>query len=209
VQAKEYEAAAAALGAAPGTRTWARLEQLFPLWTRYSSVINLTGATGREELCEHVVEGLQAVKCAADAGVRGLWLDVGSGGGFPGLVALAAGWEVWLVEPRAKRAGFLELARAELGGDGGVLATALEPDTWQEKLLDGIGERAKMGIAVASARAVWAPEEWLGFGRRMVAPRGVVLIHVKNGDPDPGNSVSISRVDGGRWSVRAYTAVDA
>jgi 16S rRNA (guanine527-N7)-methyltransferase len=50
---------------------------------------------------------------------RGLWLDLGSGAGFPGLVIAACrpDWLVELVESRGKRVSWLERATAALGLD--------------------------------------------------------------------------------------------
>ncbi len=47
----------------------------------------------------------------------GLWLDLGTGAGFPGLVIaiLRPDWDVRLVESRRKRSEFLETVRIELG----------------------------------------------------------------------------------------------
>jgi len=60
----------------------------------------------------HIVDSLQLI---AFADTAGRWLDIGTGGGFPGLVvAIARGGPTVLVEPRRKRATFLERCAAEL-----------------------------------------------------------------------------------------------
>ena len=52
----------------------------------------------------HIVDSLQLVALAPP----GRWLDIGTGGGFPGLaVAIATDGPMMLVEPRKKRAAFL------------------------------------------------------------------------------------------------------
>jgi 16S rRNA (guanine527-N7)-methyltransferase len=62
----------------------------------------------------HIVDSLQLLPLAADT--QGTWLDIGTGGGFPGMVvAIARGGPTILVEPRRKRAAFLERCAAELG----------------------------------------------------------------------------------------------
>ena len=61
----------------------------------------------------HMVDSLQLVDLAP---ADGAWLDIGTGGGFPGLVvACVRDTAVHLVEPRRKRATFLEHAADTLG----------------------------------------------------------------------------------------------
>lgn len=61
----------------------------------------------------HVVDSLQLVDLAP---ADGAWLDIGTGGGFPGLaVAIVRDTAVHLVEPRRKRAAFLAHAAETLG----------------------------------------------------------------------------------------------
>lgn len=61
----------------------------------------------------HIVDSAQLVTLAE---VRGTWLDIGSGGGLPGIVAaILRGDRTILVEPRRKRAEFLDAAVATLG----------------------------------------------------------------------------------------------
>jgi 16S rRNA (guanine527-N7)-methyltransferase len=63
----------------------------------------------------HILDSLQLVPLAPD---QGSWLDIGTGGGFPGLVVAAVRRQpTLLVEPRRRRAEFLTGAAAELGLD--------------------------------------------------------------------------------------------
>jgi len=62
----------------------------------------------------HILDSVQLAWLAVDH--AGVWLDIGSGGGFPGLVvAMLREAPTILVEPRAKRAVFLTEAAMELG----------------------------------------------------------------------------------------------
>lgn len=68
----------------------------------------------------HVVDSAQLVPSAKDV-PAGMWIDIGSGAGFPGMVAaLLCDRAVMLVEPRRRRATFLEQAAASLGLGGRV-----------------------------------------------------------------------------------------
>jgi 16S rRNA (guanine527-N7)-methyltransferase len=95
----------------------------------------------------HIIDSAQLLKFAEG---KGIWLDLGSGAGFPGLVvALLSKRNVVLTEERAKRADHLENLIAKLG-----LANKVN-------LLRGRVERQRAGpFPIISARA-FAPLERL------------------------------------------------
>jgi 16S rRNA (guanine527-N7)-methyltransferase len=84
--------------------------------------VNLTGAKDVVGLLPHLLDSLTL---AGD--VRESLVDVGSGGGLPGVpLALATGARVLLVEPIAKKAAFLERTLAACGVIGTVFAGRAE-----------------------------------------------------------------------------------
>ncbi len=90
----------------------------------------------------------------------GVWADLGSGAGFPG-VALAAHFPqltVHLVESRRKRAVFLRQLKA---GEVKCLRSEELPD----ESYDGV-----------VSRAYKAPEAYLADARRLLKPGGVALL---------------------------------
>ncbi|MBV1861708.1 MAG: class I SAM-dependent methyltransferase [Nannocystaceae bacterium] len=162
-----------------------RLETLLGLWLRYGAVMNLSGARTRSELLPHVLDGLDTAwivrEAVADtAALR--WADFGSGGGFPGLVVGAVlDCDLRLLEPRQKRAGFLELALAAIGrGSIAVLRERYDQATWCDESMGGFLEPADGGAVVVSARAVWGPEEWLRVARHITTGVGHVVMHVSS-----------------------------
>ena len=154
------------------TRDWTlsaetcdRLETLVGLWLRYGAVMNLTGARSRAELLPHVIDGLDTawlVRKEVGSGDEYRWLDLGSGGGFPGLVIAAVGeWPLMLMEPRQKRASFLELALRSIGqGSIGVRTARFDASTWSQDAANGYIRRVESEMRICSARAVWEPSEW-------------------------------------------------
>jgi 16S rRNA (guanine527-N7)-methyltransferase len=186
-----------------------RLETLMGLWIAYARAMNLTGARGEEELTRHVLDGLDCVVCAEACGaVQGRWVDVGSGGGFPGLVVAATGrFEVTLIEPRKKRAAFLDLAvgMSDLWKTR-VIRDRIDDSTWNQKCLSGMLEAEMDRYDVASARAVFEPARWLELGKNVVRNGGLVIVHCAHGAPSAGSqapSAAISGecgvVEGHRW----------
>jgi len=108
---------ARALQLTPVSReTAARLDRFVDVLTAWQRRINLIAPSTETKLwTRHVADSLQLLPLAPDARV---WADLGSGGGFPGLVIACAladlpGAKVHLVESNAKKAAFLrEAARA-------------------------------------------------------------------------------------------------
>ncbi len=103
------------------------LERFGELLRAESERQNLISSASFETLwARHFVDSAQLISLAADAR-DGVWLDVGTGAGMPGLVvALLVDRPIVMVEPRAKRAEFLQRAAAELGISPRVEATRIE-----------------------------------------------------------------------------------
>ncbi|MFZ6183352.1 16S rRNA (guanine(527)-N(7))-methyltransferase RsmG [Nannocystis pusilla] len=198
----KLEAAATRLAFEIEAATVDRLRLLLGLWHRFGRAFNLSGATDEAGLLGHVLEGLQVVALAHRIGCDSAqrWLDVGSGAGFPGLVIAAClEVQVTLVEPRERRASFLDLAVNQIGRrDCRVVRGHVEGSTWRpikagEVLVAG-------SFDWASARAVFAPEVWVELGKQWVKPSGVVVAHVKA--ESGAFAGEVARVDDERWSVR-------
>ncbi len=82
---------------------------------RWNNIVNLTGAkTVSEFVSDHVADGLAVVPFLNK---EKRIIDVGSGGGIPGVVIkiMCPKSRITLLEPRARRARFLEQVRIELG----------------------------------------------------------------------------------------------
>lgn len=90
-----------------------RLERLVTLVAEENERQNLIAPSTLPNIwARHVVDSLQLVDFAP---ADGAWIDIGTGGGFPGLaVACARDTAMHLVEPRRKRAVFLAEAAESL-----------------------------------------------------------------------------------------------
>lgn len=125
-----------------------RLVAIVALLEKWQRTINLVApATLPTIWTRHVADSLQLVPLAGE-GVR-RWVDLGSGGGFPGLVVAAVlaerdGVDVTLVESDTRKAAFLrEAARiAEL------------PATVLPARIEQIAPQIAAGVEVVSARAL-------------------------------------------------------
>jgi 16S rRNA (guanine527-N7)-methyltransferase len=109
--------------------TWARLQQFVDLLLRWQRSTNLIASSTIPRVwTRHVADSLQLLALAPHAR---RWVDLGAGGGFPGLVIACAlaekpGAQVHLVESVQKKAAFLRAAASELPLPAIVHATRIE-----------------------------------------------------------------------------------
>ena len=127
--AQDKAQAIALFGSTVSRETWERLEQFVDLLLRWQRSTNLVASsTIPQTWTRHVADSLQLLALVPNAR---RWVDLGAGGGFPGIViacALAgkAGVEVHLVESVQKKAAFLRAAVTELALPAIVHAQRIE-----------------------------------------------------------------------------------
>ncbi len=110
-----------------------RLDRFVDLLLMWQRRINLVAPSTVPSLwTRHVADSLQLLDLAEDCTVKPtVWLDLGSGGGFPGLVIACAladipGTQVHLAESNRKKAAFLREAIRETKVPGIVHARRIE-----------------------------------------------------------------------------------
>ena len=111
-------AAAATLGLSVSTGQSAQLLDFVELLTRWNRTYNLTAIRDPVNmLTQHVVDCLAVVPALRREGRGGRILDVGSGGGLPGLVfaVLEPAIDVTCADSVGKKAAFVRQAAAALG----------------------------------------------------------------------------------------------
>src|SRR3954464_590487 len=153
----------AALALTPVSReTEARLDRYVALLMEWQAKINLVAPSTLPHLwTRHISDSLQVVSLAQTAKV---WVDLGSGGGFPGVVLACAlaetpGAMVHLVERTAKKAAFLREA---------VRVTSAAATVH----LAGIGDivdRIGGGVDCVTARALAPLHQLVGFAEPFVS----------------------------------------
>ncbi len=163
----------AALALTPVSReTEQRLDRYVALLTEWQAKTNLIAPSTLPHLwTRHIADSLQLLDLAPDARV---WVDLGSGGGFPGVVLACAlaerpGGIVHLVERNAKKAAFLREALRVTGGAGTVHL---------RDIVDYV-DSVEGGVDCVTARAVAPLHMLLGFaeplvgkGARALFPKG-------------------------------------
>src|SRR5262245_22731226 len=109
--------------------TQERLEHFVALFQKWAKTINLTApSTLNDAWNRHIADSAQIFQIQSSPLT---WIDLGSGGGFPGVVTaimlaeLGGGW-VHLVESNRKKAAFLRAALRETGARGSIHTERIE-----------------------------------------------------------------------------------
>ena len=106
----ELEPICAALGLAPTEAQTAALWQYLRLLQRWNATYNLTAVRDHAGmLTQHLADCMAVIPPLARRAAQGRLLDVGSGGGLPGVVVavLLPGWDVTCVDAVAKKTAFV------------------------------------------------------------------------------------------------------
>lgn len=147
------------------TRT--RLNAYADLLRTWNPKINLVSRTTIEELWpRHIEDSAQLIDLAPEDTRH--WVDIGSGGGFPGLVIAILAKEtrpelsVTLVESDQRKAVFLRTVVQKTGINASVVGKRIEA-------------AEPLCADVLSARALAPLTVLLGFAERHLAPRGICL----------------------------------
>jgi 16S rRNA (guanine527-N7)-methyltransferase len=139
-----------------------KLNRFIDLFQKWNKSINLSAATTREEVQEHLEDSKQVIPFLE--GCTRV-LDVGSGGGFPVVIAAICLPDVAFtsLEPVHKKHAFLRTAAREIG------IPNLEP------LALRLEDHDVRDYDAAMSRATFDLLEWLTEGSKHIKPGGFVL----------------------------------
>ncbi|WP_321907183.1 MULTISPECIES: 16S rRNA (guanine(527)-N(7))-methyltransferase RsmG [unclassified Paraburkholderia] len=160
---------AEALGVELTERQHEQLLDYVALLAKWNAVYNLTAIRDpRQMLIQHILDSLSIVPhlpARADATV----LDVGSGGGLPGIVLaiVRPNWQVTLNDIVQKKSAFQSQAKAELG-----LANLAVVTGRVESLRPGVEVPKKFDLIVSRAFADLA--DFVTLARHLVADGGAI-----------------------------------
>jgi len=170
--------------------TWERIDRFVDLLLSWQTHTNLIAKSTIEHLwTRHVVDSLQLLALAPDAKT---WVDLGSGGGFPGIVLACALKErsdakVHLVESIAKKARFLDEVIRRLALPAIVHHRRIEDSG------DSFGEKPD----VITARAVASLKVLCSYAYPLMGPKTVALFL-------KGQDVEVELTEASRyWNIQA------
>lgn len=178
------------------------LDRYARLLVDYNQKVNLTAITTPEGIEDrHFVDSLLF---AAQPEVAGRLVDVGTGAGFPGVVAkiYKPELQLTLMEPTGKRVEFLRYLCGELGLTGVEFA--------KERAEEAARKQWREAVDVASARAVAALPMLCESCLPLVRVGGTFLA-MKGPDADAeraGSANALRRLGGEYRETRAFTLPD-
>ena len=166
---------ATALALTPVSReTEARLDRYVDLLREWQAKTNLVAPSTLPNLwTRHISDSLQLLELAPTART---WVDLGSGGGFPGVVLACAlaetpGAHIQLVERNAKKAAFLREAMRVTSGAGTVHLADI----------GDIVDRITGPVDCVTARALAPLHQLIGFAEPLVR-KGARALFLKGQD---------------------------
>ncbi|WP_146347666.1 16S rRNA (guanine(527)-N(7))-methyltransferase RsmG [Falsiphaeobacter marinintestinus] len=146
--------------------TFERMEIFADLLQKWNPKINLVSRNSMSDLwIRHIKDSVQVFRCVQSIGH---WVDLGSGGGFPGtIVAIMAASEaprlkVTLVESDQRKSAFLRTAARETGVGCQVISKRIE-------------QVPELKAQVLSARALADLTTLLGFAEQHLDENGIAL----------------------------------
>ncbi len=198
-------AALARDNALPWKDAWrAPIGQLLTWLGRFSARTNLVGDHRPEAVVqEHLLETLTVAAAVERIGLEpSRIVDVGAGAGLE--VLMLALWaddaQLVAVEPRRKRADFIELVADAMGVGRRITVVRSQVPEWRpEQLFD-----------LATSRATFSPGQWRVHAAALVAAQGVIVVHdavtTAPGSPPDGGWQATERVVPGRSAhcIRTY-----
>ncbi len=161
-----YDALCAAAGNV-SRETFERLIAFEARFRRWNERINLVSASTLNDFWRrHVLDSAQLLRLAP-AGT-GNWIDLGSGGGFPGLIVafLLKDGRITMIESNRKKAGFLSAIAGEFNLPADILAVRIQDAS-------RIIEHAE----VVSARALAELPDLLGLAAPWLTTGATGLFH--------------------------------
>ena len=149
--------------------TLERLERYADLIIKWNKSINLVGKSTEASIwTRHFADSAEAFAVANKT--EGSWLDMGSGGGFPGAVVAiiaaekAPNLKVTCIEADIRKASFLRTLSTTIGVPFGILSRRIE-------------ETPPHNASVVSARALSPLTRLLDHAERHLSDTGIAVFH--------------------------------
>jgi len=180
--------------------TWERIELFEALLRTEMQQQNLISRASADSLwSRHIVDSAQLLLHAPAPGDGRIWLDLGTGAGFPGIViALLSAYQVKMVESRKRRSEFLNhvISKTGVADHATVLADRLEniedfpADVISARAFAPLDRLIPLSHRFSTENTVWLLPKGKNAVRELkgLSPKGQKMFHVEHSltDPDAG-----------------------
>ena len=179
-----------------------RLQTYLSVLEDWNNRVNLTGIPTDQWLDKIVSESAVLITLVPGFGSgfkRDYWMDMGTGGGIPGLIiaAMCPDQPLVLVDSRRKKIDFVRHAVSEMG----LASVEIVNDRLEQVVLSD--PRIKRSISVFFSRALADLEKLINYADPFAA-EGSVLISPRGGK-ESENRVDFRSKDGRGWSGRIHS----
>ena len=182
---KALKAGVSKLGLTLDSETQAKLLAYLELLYKWNKVYNLTAIRDKSEMVSyHLRDSLSVSPYLWE----GKWLDVGSGGGVPGIVLAIANpdWEFTLLDSNTKKTSFMQQAIIELGL-ANVRVYCGRVESWNavhgfngiiSRAFTELGDFFRITKHLLAADGHWAAMKGRADDEIGTVPRGIEIEHI-------------------------------
>ena len=180
-----------------------KLEQFIVLLRDEMSRQNLISKSSADHIwTRHIVDSAQLLRFAPVT--RGVWLDLGTGAGFPGIVAaILSNHELVMVESRTRRVDFLRSAieKLELKGNARIVGSRLEKiDAFPVEIISArafapLERLIALSHRFSTEKTVWLLPKGKNAVRELEAlpPKQRKMFHVEHSLTDPEARILVGK----------------
>lgn len=184
---------------------WTKLEKFLDLLRDEMQRQNLISKASAEHIwARHVVDSAQLLLHAPEDQKGSIWLDLGTGAGFPGIIiALLSPYKVHMVESRARRIAFLQhvtetldmTEQAKVEGSRLEVMDSFPVDVISARAFAPLDRLLSLSHRFSTEKTVWLLPKGKNAVRelRSLSPKRQKMFHVEHSltDPDAGILVGI------------------
>ena len=185
--------------------TWQKLETFNALLRDEMQRQNLISKASADNLwSRHIVDSAQLLRYAPVAETAKIWLDLGTGAGFPGIIiAILTPYQVRMVESRKRRVEFLNRVVEQTGiaGHAQVLGDRLEniasfpADVISARAFAPLDRLIALSHRFSTENTVWLLPKGKNAVRELkgLSPKRQKMFHVEHSLTDPDAGILVGR----------------
>ncbi len=185
--------------------TWQQLERFSALLRDEMQRQNLISASSADSLwSRHIVDSAQLLLHGPAPDSGKIWLDLGTGAGFPGIViAILTPFQVRMVESRKRRAEFLNLVIEQTGIADHAIVIADRLENIESCPVDVISARAfapldrliALSHRFSTEKTVWLLPKGKNAVRELkgLSPKRQKMFHVEHSLTDPSAGILVGK----------------
>lgn len=185
--------------------TWQQLETFNAMLRDEMQRQNLISKASADSLwSRHIVDSAQLLRYAPPPEAGKVWLDLGTGAGFPGIIiAILTPYQVHMVESRKRRAEFLNqvVEQTGIGDHATIIADRLEnmesfpADVISARAFAPLDRLIALSHRFSTENTVWLLPKGKNAVRELkgLSPKRQKMFHVEHSLTDPAAGILVGK----------------